>query len=526
MDIKEDFKNLNGIVKQMDDQIKLVEEVTDSNITELYGLNIGVKDVIKGLSISTIETMEEYELIRKLHDGGCDDGVINSLRELNNMVEDGEETKPFVEYLRGIFKDIYESIEALNELYEEKEKINTQISEATDNYFNFVNSDEYQEKKNKKIAEIKEKAEAETDIIKKKKLLSNIEKLEKSESLEFLFERIEKLGDKEISNIVDVFFNKRRSELVMEKFKSRLPKFGYNSDIYKYFFNFEEKFLPEEYHDLNNIFLFVVMRYISFGDTNSDKDSAYTSSVLLKMYNLLYHKYPNKEKEDAIINIIKRMDDYFLPYIDKFKEKNITSPNHPERIARDEAYEEKIRVMLIASLENEGIKIDKPMETEEMRKMLKEVMEAKQNQTDDKKEDYSEIIEKASEIPEEVKNSEFSKMMDEITSTDEYNELEEMKNSIDIESLKETAEVVDNVETNNTEKENDSDFVVKKVTHTATEEETVDVEIWKDMYDCYYRKNEDNTYTYYDKNNKAYDTVPEEIVLKLISSGSVTKSIL
>ena len=141
MDIKEDFKNLNGIVKQMDDQIKLVEEVTDSNITELYGLNIGVKDVIKGLSISTIETMEEHELIRKLHDGGCDDGVINSLRELINMVEDGEETKPFVEYLRGIFKDIYESIEALNELYEEKEKINTQISEATDNYFNFVNSD-------------------------------------------------------------------------------------------------------------------------------------------------------------------------------------------------------------------------------------------------------------------------------------------------------------------------------------------------------------------------------------------------
>ena len=48
----------------------------------------------------------------------------------------------------------------------------------------------------------------------------------------------------------------------------------------------------------------------------------------------------------------------------------------------------------------------------------------------------------------------------------------------------------------------------------------------KDMYDCYYRKNEDNTYTYYDKNNKAYDTVPEETVLKLISSGSVTKSIL
>ena len=124
MDIKEDFKNLNGIVKQMDDQIKLVEEVTDSNITELYGLNIGVKDVIRGLSISTIETMEEHELIRKLHDGGCDDGIINSLRELNNMVEDGEEPKPFVEYLRGIFKDIYESIEALNELYEEKEKIN------------------------------------------------------------------------------------------------------------------------------------------------------------------------------------------------------------------------------------------------------------------------------------------------------------------------------------------------------------------------------------------------------------------
>ena len=55
---------------------------------------------------------------------------------------------------------------------------------------------EYQEKKNKKLAEIKEKAEKETDTIKKKKLLTNIEKLEKAESLQFLFDRIEKYGDK------------------------------------------------------------------------------------------------------------------------------------------------------------------------------------------------------------------------------------------------------------------------------------------------------------------------------------------
>ena len=495
MNIKEDFKNLNGMVKQMEEQIKLVEELVDNTITELYGLNIGVKNIIKNLSNFSIEHMEEHELIRKLHDGGCDDSIIDDLRNMNNMVDEGEEPKPFVEYLRSIFKDIRESIDNLNTLYSDRDKINYQISEASDNYFNFINSDEYQEKKNKKIAEIKAKAESETDIIKKKKLLYNIEKLEKSENLEFLFERIEKLGEKEVANIVDIFFNKKRSELVMEKFVARLPKFGYNSDIYKYFFNFEEKFLPEEYHELNNIFLFVVMRYISFGDINSDKDSAYVSSILLKMYNLLYHKFSSQEKEDEFINVIKRMDNYFLPYTDKFKEKNITSPNHPERIARDEAYEEKVRVMLIAALENEGIKVDKPMETEEMRKLLKDVMDKKQKGEEINPEDYTEMIEKVSEIPDEVKDSEFGQMMDEITSTDGYTELEKMKDDIDIESLKESAVVVN---------------------------ESKDI-IWKDIYNCYYKMNDDGSYTYYDTEDKPYDTVPEDTVLKLISSGSLTK---
>ena len=84
--------------------------------------------------------------------------------------------------------------------------------------------------------------------------------------------------------------------------------------------------------------------------------------------------------ENDTINIIKKFDDYFFKFEDEFKERNVTSPNHPVRIKRDNEYEQKVRMMIIASLQNEGIEPDTRLSTEELRNMLQDIINKKQSE--------------------------------------------------------------------------------------------------------------------------------------------------
>ena len=83
----------------------------------------------------------------------------------------------------------------------------------------------------------------------------------------------------------------------MEKFRIRIKRLGYDENTYKMFFNIEEMFLPEEYYPMNNMFLFVAMRFISYADTNNKNDAMFCSSLLIKMYNLVYHRFSTPEEE-------------------------------------------------------------------------------------------------------------------------------------------------------------------------------------------------------------------------------------
>lgn len=249
--------------------------------------------------------------------------------------------------------------------------------------------------------------------------------------MNFLFDRINKLGKKEINNILDVFFSNSRSILVIDKFKKKIKRLEFNPDIYKMFFNIEEKFLPEEYHDFNNLFLFHVMRFVSYADMDNKTDRLYVSSILSKLYNLLYHKFGSKEMEDEFIDLIKRFDDLFEDARDSFVEKNVTSPKHPERIKKEEEMEIKRRMMIISCLQNEGIEPDTTLSTEELREQLEKVIEKKQNENvgneetlhdeliEDEPSDESSIETDNEEILKEIKDVVLETVSDKTYSFDE-----------------------------------------------------------------------------------------------------------
>ena len=467
MGIRDDYKQLTEMIKDMDENIKVLSELSDNTLVGLYGVNPNIKDVLMGMSKEELESISELSDINDiLKKSNTDTKYYESA--WNSLNPGGDEDK-FVSSTREMFLSCRDSIEQVKSLEDEKNKIADELKQVTDNWFEYVNSSEYKKRKLDKLNNLRKEAEDETDSLKKKKILEMINSMENGESLQFLFDRIEKNPEVEINAIKDSYFDSRKSQLIIKKFKARLPRYNYNEDIYKMFFNLEEKFLPEEYNDLNNIFLFHVMRFISHTDTYNKRDSLYVSSILMKLYNLLYHKFGDSDAEMEFISIIKRIDDYFMPYIDEFREKNITSPNHPVRKKRDEEYDQKLRVMIIASLQNEGIEPDTSLSTEELKAQLQDIIDKKSKEAEVTKDDADTSV---SETPEEVSES---------------------SNDVQDEEVSET---------------------------TVTR--------YYDMYDCYYEELLKGVFGYFENSGERIgdETINEEDILRLMSTDSVKKTLV
>jgi hypothetical protein len=491
MPIKEDFENLNGMIQNMDSQLEVLEDVANSTVTELYELDEKIKPIIRNMADEDIDNMTEDSVIDYLvkgFSGGSENTNITNLRRLHQETAEYKD-KPFVDYAKVVFHEIKTTLMDVDKMKYEKYRIVESANKASDNYFSYVNSEEYKKRKMDRIEELRSKLPQETNSYKKRKMEDMINAMETSENLSFLFTRLDAYGDKEARNIKDVFFDTDRSTLVMNKFSNRLPRYGYNKDIYRMFFNIEEKFLPEEYWDLNNIFLFHVMRFISFTDVNDKRDSLYVSSILIKLYNLLYHSYETDAQEKEFIEIIKKVDDFFMPYKEVFAEYNTTSPKHPKRVARDTEFDEKRRVMIIASLQNEGIEPDTNLSTEELRAMLQDVIDKKTKEIEDSiaEDERKESAEATDTNSEEASDydSEFEEL-EEIESEDESEdealvdenlpESENLEEELSDDELVET-EIVDEEELS---EEIDIDEIVDEdndMIEDATDDSMIDVEI-------------------------------------------------
>ena len=381
MSISEDYKNLTGMIKDMDSSINTMSKMADSVIQGVYELPEGVKDAVKNMTDDEVTnlTYDKFNDLLTKNNHSIDDFKktwmhLNPKKSEDDMIKD----------VSSMFASYRKTLEEINGFKATRDEAVSELKQATDNWFEYVNSEEYKSKKMAHLNELEEQAQNETDPLKKKKILKMLKTMKDAETLDFLFERFEKNPTKEARTIKDIYLNdSRRSDLIISKFKSRLPRFGYNAMMYKMFFNIEEKFLPEEYHDLNNIFLFCVMRYISFTDPYDAHDSKLVSSLLMKLYNLLYHKFQSNDNEVEFIKIVQRLDDYFKPFIDEFAKENITSPKHPRRIERQKEQEAKERCVIINRLIDNGIDPDTSLETEELRQQLYDVINKLNEPKDD-----------------------------------------------------------------------------------------------------------------------------------------------
>ena len=244
---------------------------------------------------------------------------------------------------------------------QEYEDIEKTYGEMLDDQWRERNSKKNRDKMLSDLEKMKAEAEKVADEKEKAAILHKIEVMEATISLEFVLSRIATLTEAEHDRVMKQFFNENEGAYTMERCSSRIKKFGYEKDWYKFFFNLEEKYLPEEYKVFNNLFLFGSMRFISYADPYNKEDQAYVRALLNSLTGLIYNKF-DEEVNEKIIKVIEAYDNYYKADAEYFNENNTTHPNHPVRVQYSRKREADRKEALVKAMQSMKIAVPENLE--------------------------------------------------------------------------------------------------------------------------------------------------------------------
>ena len=338
--------------------------------------NQSIREIMKmareSYNTSLNQTASLMEASYKIAPSFLTDAAKWSTEDFDTMTDE-EIQKIYDEYFVGseeskllqaedIRKDLKACKGLSNSAYEMKKsfkEVQDLYNESVDEDWKRRNSKEYRDATLKRISDWKAEIEK-MDPVKDAKIIRNmrqkIEFMESTITLDFITDRIKHV-EREKSTIMRQFFSEREGSYSLDRCKSKSPKFGFDKDWYKFFFNLEENFLPEEYHAFNNLFLFNVMRFIGYQDPYNQKDRGMVQAIISSLTGLVYHKFADTEMENVIISLIKDYDSYFEDQREKFMNDNTTRPNHPVRLEQSKKADADRRNDLFAGMVKFGFDI-------------------------------------------------------------------------------------------------------------------------------------------------------------------------
>ena len=286
-------------------------------------------------------------------------------RELNRIRQDNARMRmSLLEFTKFMFRDVKNDLKEVLKQKHDLDDLKQQVMDAEQQLIDYTHSEEYLEIKRNRIASLEEAVEKEEDEKTKKELQEKLKIIKGLNYCEYLKDRVNAYGDKEISSLEKSFFSPNGGSLIMSKFKSACKKMGVNEEIYSRFFDLEETFLPEEYAPFNNFFLHICMRYIGYADLNNTIEKMYVDNLFNRLRMLILHSFESDNEEKQFIGVIRSVLDPFMKDVEVFKEKNTTYKSHPDRLAREERTEKERKERFLDRLELMGIEI-----TDEIRAM-------------------------------------------------------------------------------------------------------------------------------------------------------------
>lgn len=378
-ELTESYKALMNLLNTAEKQY---DECKDSVIEEInnMGYEKGILDGLFQYKKEDIEKFDDIKIQEILSKYSINDDNDTSGYNLSNKLHGDVEKN---RYDINTIKDL--SIKLLQQRYDLM-KIKTEFNDILTKYYEVLTSDDVTNKKLEKINELKEKLKDMPDGPEKKEATKKLEITENSMTLNFLYDRLDKYGKKEIDAIMNGFFKEQSGSYIVNRYKDKINKYGYKTNLYESFFNIEENFLNSKYSPFNNLFLFIYMRYVAYSDPYSDKDKVYVRALVNSIGNLIYHKFSNKEKENKFIELISNIDDRFIDYTDYFKKNNTSYEGHPVRIALVKEHEKHRREALVKGLHDIGVNdFDENMKIDDLQTMYNsKVDELVENQIDTK----------------------------------------------------------------------------------------------------------------------------------------------
>ncbi len=217
-----------------------------------------------------------------------------------------------------------------------------------------LKSPEYREARIAQIQKLREHLDEEEDPKRRKELSDKLDQIEISQNFTFLNERLHSIGKKEVQSIISGFFEMTKGTYTMKRYYTNLKRMEISPEIHRMFFSLEEKFLPESYHVYNDLFLYHVIRWVSYMDVDDAKDYLYMSSIIGALKDLITADATDEEKQ-TLLGVMKD----FYSFIDNeerykyFEEKNISYKNHPERILAEKHAEEQRKLKIQETFKRE-----------------------------------------------------------------------------------------------------------------------------------------------------------------------------
>lgn len=425
MNEKNDTKELITLVNQLTLQIKTMQKEVHKELAKLKLSNDVTEAILPYTeeaisSLAPIDEMKEFVEKFILPEYKESDGysftdyvkdviapVVGIEDDFNESIitdenRDNNIICKLMRFVKGMSSDIFLMQKQLIE-------INNQVKDMVDEQVKFRTSDEYRKEQASKIEALKEEAKACTDAIQHRKIDKMISTMESLRTYDFLLERFDKYGEKEIQQILDGFFKSQKGKYIMDKYKSKAHLFNLVPDGYNRYFNFEEKFLEEKYHPFNNLLLFVFMRFVSYADSSNKNDRMFVNAFNTGFSNTVYHRFGSEDAKNEFLDAMRKILDHFLDKSDYFTEHNTSAPMNENRIRIEKEHDARRRESLMKKLNNLEVEVSDDMTTDELQnlyndtidKFVDEMAESSEESTNIPKKDENGVLTVAPELPKE-----------------------------------------------------------------------------------------------------------------------------
>jgi len=242
-------------------------------------------------------------------------------------------------FINDVLKELYKEIPDIEDFNQTMSEVEAMVKEANEEYFKYINSDEYINKKQKEIDELRAKLDT-LEGLEKTKCEQMIDITERCIHGSIILYRIEPtegfINYDELKSITRAYFNPNASANIMQKYKSKCKALELDPSSYKSFCDIEEivsNTTGEDLYCYNNLILFVWLRMVAYADPSSEVDNFVISEFIKFMIKIVHNKFPSEENRQTTLNVVKRFCKIFddAGFRDKFEEYNKLSPKHYAR---------------------------------------------------------------------------------------------------------------------------------------------------------------------------------------------------